>query len=189
MTNRVGRVLFGALLLAAAGSASGAGERVVLETNRGVIEIELDPAKAPVTVANFLKYVDSGFYDGLIFHRVLANFVIQAGGYDTSMHHREPGEPITNESFNALHNGKGTIAMARQEQPDSAAAQFFINVANNASLDAKPGKPGYTVFGHVVAGMDVVEDIELTQTHVVDGMVGVPVEPVVIIEARRASPP
>jgi cyclophilin family peptidyl-prolyl cis-trans isomerase len=187
MKHRFSRALFGALLLVATGSAIAATERVVLETNRGLIELELDAGKAPVTVANFLKYVDSGFYDGLIFHRVLANFVIQAGGYDASMQRREPGAPIVNESFNGLHNGKGTIAMARQDQPDSAAAQFFINVSNNPSLDAKPGKPGYAVFGRVVSGMDVVEDIELTETHVVDGMVGVPVEPVVIIKARRAS--
>jgi len=186
MTKDVGRALCAVLALLAAGSAAAATERVVLETNRGVIELELDPAKAPVTTANFLKYVDSGFYDGLIFHRVLANFVIQAGGYDASMHYREPDAPIVNESSNGLRNVKGSIAMARQNDPDSAEAQFYINVTNNPNLDARPGKPGYAVFGRVVSGMDVVEAIELSETHVVDGMAGVPVEPVVIVKARRA---
>jgi cyclophilin family peptidyl-prolyl cis-trans isomerase len=189
MIKRLGIAVIGALALIASATTFAAAERVVLETNRGAIELELDTRKAPATVANFLKYVDAGFYDGLIFHRVLANFVIQAGGYDASMHYREPGPPIANESFNGLHNSKGTIAMARQDDPDSAEAQFYINVRDNPSLDASPGKPGYTVFGRVIAGMDVVEDIELTQTHVVDGMAGVPVEPVVITKARRSSVP
>ena len=189
MTMNRCRALAALVCLLAAGGAAAATERVVLETNRGVIELELDAAKSPVTTANFLKYVDSGFYDGLIFHRVLANFVIQAGGYDVSMKYREPGSAIVNESFNGLRNVKGSIAMARQSDPDSAEAQFYINVTNNPNLDARPGKPGYAVFGRVVSGMDVVEAIELTETHVVDGMAGVPVEPVVIIKARRTPAP
>jgi cyclophilin family peptidyl-prolyl cis-trans isomerase len=192
MTKRISSALCAVVLsLAAAGSgaetkAAAAAPRVILETNRGAIELELDASKAPVTVANFLKYVDDGFYDGLIFHRVEAGFVIQAGGYDASMHSREPGSPIVNESSNGLRNNKGTIAMARQNDPNSATAQFYINVVDNPTLDAKPGKPGYAVFGHVVSGMDVVEAIELTPVHTVDGMVGVPVDPVVILKARRA---
>lgn len=192
MTKRISSALAAVVLsLAAVGAdaakATAAAPHVILETNRGVIELELDPAKAPVTVANFLKYVDDGFYDGLIFHRVEAGFVIQAGGYDASMNYREPASPIVNESSNGLHNKKGTIAMARQSEPDSATAQFYINVVDNPTLDAAPGKAGYAVFGHVVSGMDVVEAIELTPVHTVNGMVGVPVKPVVILKARRAS--
>ncbi len=173
------------LLLAALSGANDTLPRVAIETNMGVIELELDAANAPITVANFLKYADSDFYSGLIFHRVLANFVIQAGGYDGTMRYREPDGPIVNESGNGLLNGAGTIAMARQAEPDTADAQFFINVNNNNSLDYRPGAPGYAVFGRVTAGMDVVEAIELVDTHVVDGNVGVPVQPVTILAVRR----
>jgi peptidyl-prolyl cis-trans isomerase A (cyclophilin A) len=185
MMKRISAALV-AVVLSLVATGGGAETKVILETNRGVIELQLDPAKAPVTVANFLKYVDDGFYDGLIFHRVLAGFVIQAGGYDASMNYREPGNPIVNESANGLRNKKGTIAMARQDDPDSATAQFYINVADNPTLDPESGKPGYAVFGRVISGIDVVEAIELTPVHTVDGMVGVPVDPVVILKARRA---
>jgi cyclophilin family peptidyl-prolyl cis-trans isomerase len=172
-------------VLAVASPAAEPAERVALETNMGVIELELNPAKAPITVANFLQYVDSGFYDGLTFHRVVANFVIQAGGYDATMKYRKPSGTIVNESQNRLQNTKGTVAMARLEDPDSGNAQFFINLKNNPNLNFRPGAPGYTVFGRVIAGMDVVEKIELVDTHIVDGMPGVPVEPVIILSAHR----
>lgn len=160
-------------------------ERVALETNKGVIELELNSAKAPVSVANFLQYVDSGFYDGLIFHRVVPRFVIQAGGYDAKMAPRKPGAPIVNESSNHLRNTRGTIAMARQPDPNSANAQFYINLADNENLDPRPGSPGYAVFGRVTKGMDVVDKIGTVATSTIDGMAGVPNEPVVILSARR----
>lgn len=162
-----------------------AAPRVRLTTSVGVIDLELLPDRAPRTVANFLRLVDDGFYDGLIFHRVIANFVIQAGGYDAAMAYREPPGTVANESFNGLKNLRGTVAMARLADPDSADSQFFINVNDNAHLDATPGQPGYTVFARVVDGMDVVTDIELVDTGRRAGMVGVPEAPVVIESARR----
>jgi peptidyl-prolyl cis-trans isomerase A (cyclophilin A) len=167
------------------GFAGAPAEHVALETNKGVIELELLPAKAPVSVANFLKYVDSGFYNGVIFHRVVPGFVIQAGGYDAKMVHRTPAGTIANESSNGLHNKKGTVAMARLQDPNSASSQFFINVADNDNLDSRPGKPGYAVFARVTAGMDVVDRIADVATGDADGMSNVPAEPVVILAARR----
>lgn len=165
--------------------AAGEPARVRFTTSAGVIEVELDAARAPQSVANFLDLVDSGFYEGLIFHRVVANFVIQTGGYDSALKHRDPPRTVPNESANGLKNSKGTLAMARLDDPDSANAQFFINVKDNPHLDGAPGKPGYTVFGRVVTGMEVVVDIELCETHIAGGMAGVPVEPVVIQKAER----
>jgi len=161
--------------------------RVRLTTSAGVIELELDPARAPQSVANFLDLVDSGFYEGLVFHRVVANFVIQTGGYDSALAYREPPRKVPNEAENGLKNLKGSIAMARLDDPDSADAQFFINVKDNPHLDRAPGKPGYTVFGRVVDGMDVVTAIELVETHIAGGMAGVPVQPVVIQKAERVG--
>ncbi len=151
----------------------------------GDIDVELDAQKAPVSAANFLKLVDDGFYDGLIFHRVLANFVIQAGGYEANLTYREPPGTIVNESHNGLSNLKGTIAMARQNHPDSADAQFFINVKDNGHLDATPNKPGYTVFGKVIAGWDAVVEIELSDVAMKQGLAGVPTSPILIHKARR----
>ena len=175
----------------AAGPAKGAGAPTVrLTTTLGDIDIALYPERAPLTVANFLRLVDDGFYDGLIFHRVIANFMIQAGGYDAKMNYREPPATVPNESFNGQRNRKYRVAMARQSHPDSADAQFFINVNNNSHLDARPGEPGYTVFGEVVAGHDVVEEIELADTVNYDAgdgvrMAGVPETPIVITRAVR----
>ncbi len=165
--------------------SSWAGTIVRLSTTKGDIDIELNEQKAPLTVANFLRLVDEGFYDGLIFHRVLANFVIQAGGYEVSMDYREPPGTVPNESDNGLSNEKGSIAMARLTDPDSADAQFFINVVNNERLDASEESPGYTVFGRVVDGWQTVEDIELSDVEMKLGMAGVPVEPIVIVRAAR----
>ena len=162
---------------------------VRLTTSKGDIDIELYPDRAPDTVANFLQLVDDGFYEGLIFHRVLANFVIQAGGYEPNLTYREPPRTVKNESTIRLGNKKGTVAMARMTDPDSADAQFFINVRNNDYLNAAPGKPGYTVFGKVIEGWDTVVEIELTDVGMRQGMQGVPTEPVVIHRAVRLEPP
>jgi peptidyl-prolyl cis-trans isomerase A (cyclophilin A) len=159
--------------------------RVALETTKGTIVVELFPEQAPKSVANFLAYVDDGFYDGSIFHRVIAGFVVQGGGYDVGMTYRQPRGNVPNESHNGLSNDRGTIAMARQNDPDSASSQFYFNLASNPHLNAQPGRPGYTVFGRVIDGMEVLDRIERSTTVERSGMSGVPDEPVVIERARR----
>ena len=138
--------------------------RVKLMTSAGDITLKLYPEKSPVTVENFLNYVDTGFYNGTIFHRVISNFMVQGGGFTAEMTEKESGDPIVNESRNKLHNIRGTIAMARTSDPDSATAQFFINQRSNLQLDWAPGKQGYTVFGEVVKGMGVVDFIATADT-------------------------
>ena len=128
---------------------------IKLETSEGDIIMELDGRRAPITVTNFLKLVDSGYFDGTIFHRVIPNFMIQGGGYTPGLKLKEPDENIVNESGNGLLNVRGTIAMARTNDPHSANAQFFTNVADNASLNPRPDGGGYAVFGNVIQGMDV----------------------------------
>lgn len=157
---------------------------VKLQTNFGDITIELNAEKAPVTVANFLNYVDKGFYDGTIFHRVINGFMIQGGGMDTRFAQKPTRESITNEAKNGLKNKTGTIAMARTMDPHSASAQFFINVADNGFLDY-PGQDGwgYCVFGTVTEGMDVVNKIKGVKTGNRQGHQDVPVEDVVIEKA------
>jgi cyclophilin family peptidyl-prolyl cis-trans isomerase len=137
---------------------------VIIETNMGSITVELYPDKAPKTVENFLEYVKSGFYKGTIFHRVIKGFMIQGGGYGVDMLRKQTRPAIPIESNNKLSNKRGTIAMARTADPNSATAQFFINTADNKSLDYTEGNPGYTVFGKVTAGMDVVDKIESAPT-------------------------
>ncbi len=159
--------------------------QVVLTTSVGTMIATLDEERAPHTVANFLELVEAGFYDGLIFHRVIAGFVIQTGGFDVHMERREGPRNIPNESFNGLMNRKGTLSMARLADPDSASSQFFINLDANTHLDALPGKPGYAVFGHLVTGTDVAEIIEFAETGIRQGMAGVPLEPILILSARR----
>ncbi len=132
---------------------------VAMETSAGTIVLQLDPEHAPESVRNFLDYVDSGFYEGLIFHRVIPGFMAQGGGFDTQYKQREPKAPITNESRNGLSNLRGTIAMARTGAPHSATSQFFINLADNRRLDASEYRWGYTVFGRVIEGMEVVDAI------------------------------
>ncbi len=156
---------------------------VKLTTNFGDITIELDAEKAPVTVKNFLDYVEKGFYDGVIFHRVINGFMIQGGGFDSDMRQKSTDAPIKNEANNGLSNDKYTIAMARTSIPDSATAQFFINVADNDFLNHTSPTPngwGYCVFGKVVSGMDVVDKIKAVKTTSKAGHQDVPVEPVVI---------
>jgi cyclophilin family peptidyl-prolyl cis-trans isomerase len=164
--------------------------QVTLETSLGVIVLELDPAKAPVTVANFLEYVKAGFYDGTAFHRVIDGFMIQGGGFTADLAKKDTRAPIQNESENGLSNARGTIAMARTNDPHSATAQFFINTVDNAAgLDH--GKTaqrwGYAVFGKVTQGLDVVDKIAKVPTGSKSGMQDVPVTPVLIVKAT-ASP-
>lgn len=166
-----------------------AGTVVVIETNLGSIEIALDEKRAPRTVRNFLNYVQRNFYDGTIFHRVKPGFVIQGGGYTPDLRRKPTGPPVVNESNNGLSNKRGTVAMARTSDPDSATSQFYINLRDNVSLDGRPGRPGYTVFGKVVSGMDVVDRIAAVRTHTAKtaggmAMRDVPVEPVVIKSVR-----
>lgn len=160
----------------------------------GEIVLELFAEEAPITTANFIEYVQSGFYDGLIFHRVVEGFMIQGGGFNADLEHIEGNDPIRNESSNALSNARGTIAMARTPYPHSATSQFFINHADNERLDYVDvlydsqdlayAMYGYTVFGKVVSGMDLVDAIASLQTHTRNGMQNVPAEDVIIASAR-----
>ena len=158
---------------------------VKLHTNKGIITLQLDAEKAPVTVKNFLDYVNSGFYSGTIFHRVIGNFMIQGGGFDSSMKQKKTNAPIKNEAANGLKNDNYTIAMARTGDPQSATAQFFINVKDNGFLNY-PGQDGwgYCVFGKVVEGKDVVDAIRNAKTGNRSGMPDVPLEDVVITSAE-----
>ncbi len=175
-------------LVAAPAGAEDSGSKapkVELVTTHGSLVLELDPANAPVTTENFLRYVRDGHYDGLIFHRVIAGFMAQAGGYDAEYRERETRAPIENESRNGLSNERGTIAMARTNDPHSATAQFFINLVDNERLDGSPGRWGYTVFGRLTDGLDVLDKIGAVAT----GRGGpfptdVPQAPIVITQAR-----
>ncbi len=162
--------------------------QVVIKTSEGDITVRLFRDKSPVTVENFLSYVDSGHYSGTIFHRVIPDFMIQGGGFQPDMSQKDTGEPIVNESKNRLHNVRGTIAMARTNDPDSATSQFYINQRNNLALDWTPGKPGYTVFGEVILGMDVVDFIATAPTGQKGPYSDVPVEPILIEEIVRYPP-
>lgn len=165
--------------------------QVVMQTNMGDLTIELHDAQAPITVANFLAYVDDGFYDGIVFHRIAAGFVIQGGGYDAELAYQQPSYPaITNESDNGLANNRGTLSMARMSDPDSATSQFFINLVDNANLDFRNNRPGYAVFATVVEGMEVVDAIAQVATRRASELNGMPtpVEPVVIESIRRIEP-
>ena len=143
----------------AAGSASKEGPMVVMHTNLGDITIEVFEDEAPKTAANFLQYVQDGFYDGTIFHRVIPGFVIQGGGFDESYQQKKTRDPITNEADNGVKNDRGTLSMARTSDPNSATSQFFVNLSDNAPLNPSRGNAGYAVFGKVTDGMDVVDQI------------------------------
>jgi peptidyl-prolyl cis-trans isomerase A (cyclophilin A) len=183
----------GALALAAALAFAGAahaqpGPRVKLATSAGDILVELDQAKAPKTVENFLQYVNDKHYDGTVFHRVIDGFMIQGGGFTAEMQQKPTRPPIALEANNGLKNDRYTIAMARTGNPNSATSQFFINVKNNDSLNApNPDGYGYTVFGRVVAGTDVVDKIRAVQTGNKGGMQNVPLEPIIIKSATLAK--
>lgn len=163
------------------------GDVLVLETTKGVIKARLDRAKAPLSAGSVARYAGEGFYDGLVFHRVVKGFVIQAGGFKPGMVRKDPaGGPIKNEATNGLKNKRGTLAMARTSEPDSATSQFYINLVDNAMLDhPRPdGSWGYAVFGEVVEGMDVVDAIAAVPVGTRAGMENVPVEDVVITRSR-----
>ncbi|MCY4324913.1 MAG: peptidylprolyl isomerase [Betaproteobacteria bacterium] len=166
--------------------------QVRFATSHGEFVVQLDGKLAPITVKNFLVYVDAGFYDGMIFHRVISGFMIQGGGFEEGMRQRKnealglPMEPIINEGYNGLKNDKYTIAMARTSVPDSATSQFFVNVNDNAQLNYIEDKnPGYAVFGRVISGEDVVDKIAKVETGSEAGHQDVPLETVKILSARR----
>lgn len=162
--------------------------RVLMETSHGAMIIELYPEDAPKSVENFLAYVKSGFYEGTVFHRVIRDFMIQGGGFDENMKQKPTLKPIQNEADNGLQNKIGTIAMARTSDPHSATSQFFINVANNSSLDFREKTPrayGYAVFGRVVDGMRTVNEIRNMPTGGKMGHQDVPLKPVIIQKVRQ----
>lgn len=158
-------------------------QKVRLATSEGDIVLELDAAKAPKTVDNFLQYVRAGHYDGLIFHRVIDGFMVQGGGYKPDLSEKTTRKPIPLESRNGLSNVRGSVAMARTNVPDSATAQFFINVNDNQRLDAGEGRDGYAVFGKVAEGMDVVDKIRVVPTRAQGPHQNLPVTPVTIRKA------
>ncbi len=174
-----------AMVAAGVMAEDGANPRVVLETSKGRIVLELDPAKAPGTVENFLAYVDEGFYDGTIFHRVIPDFMVQGGGMEPDLRPKKTRDAIKNEADNGLKNQPWTLAMARTGDKDSATAQFFINLKNNSFLDHGTRDFGYAVFAKVSDGMDVVEKIAAVPTGSQGGHQNVPTTPVVLESAKR----
>lgn len=158
---------------------------VEVKTNLGAIVIELDEAKAPISTKNFLMYVDKGFYNNTLFHRVIPGFMIQGGGFTKAFRQKLTDDPIKNEADNGLKNTRGSVAMARTDDANSATSQFFINLADNPALDYSPASPGYAVFAHVTSGMDVVDKIAQQKTHSKDNHQDVPVTPVVIESITR----
>lgn len=186
------KIVLTLLLFAVIGASPAlAKETVVMETSLGSITLELDNAKAPATVANFLAYADAGYYDGTIFHRVIRDFMIQGGGYTAELKQKPTQPAVKNEAANGLKNQRGTIAMARTRVVDSATSQFFINHKDNPPLDHRAPTPdafGYTVFGRVVKGLDVVDRIAAVQTRAVNQLFqDLPVETVTIKSVRRVK--
>jgi len=169
---------------------------VKLETSEGDITVVLFADKSPKTVENFLAHVDEGFYENTIFHRVIDNFMVQGGGFDVDLKQKKTERKVINESKNRLHNDRGTLAMARTSDPDSAGSQFFINQRNNPRLDWTPFKPGYTVFGEVITGMRIVDFMASTPTGNAVGktdkgqmpLQNVPLDPIVLLRVTRVSP-
>lgn len=183
-------ITFLSLLVLALATPVLAAETVIIETNQGNITVELDDARAPLSVANFLAYADAGHYEGTIFHRVIKGFMIQGGNFAADMTPKTTRAPIKNEAGNGLRNRRGTIAMARTNVVDSATSQFFINLVDNDFLDHRDESVrgfGYAVFGRVVEGMEVVDRIGASRTHTFKRFQDVPVEPVVIGKVRRLS--
>lgn len=171
-----------------AGAAQAADPSVVIKTSMGDITVELNPEKAPKTVANFLAYVDKKAYDGTIFHRVIPGFMVQGGGFKPDMTEISYDAPVANEAVSSgLKNLRGTISMARTSDPDSATAQFFLNLVDNAMLDPNEQGPGYTVFGKITKGLDVIDKIAAVQTTSVGQYENVPVKPVMIESIRRVK--
>lgn len=179
--------LSAAAMLFASNLMAAPAPHVVLDTSLGQIEIELNQEKAPVSTANFLGYVDSNFYSNTIFHRVIPGFMVQGGGFTSQMMQKPTKDPIKNEADNGLHNVRGTIAMARTSDVNSATSQFFINIKDNEMLDHGVRDFGYAVFGKVVKGMDVVDTIVNSQAGNKGGMQNVPLDPILIKSAKRLN--
>lgn len=177
------------LLLAAsfawAQPAQAADPVVVLKTSMGDITIQLDPKNAPISTANFLAYVDKKFYDGTIFHRIIPGFVVQGGGFTPGMNQKDTAASIKNEASNGLKNLRGTISMARTNDPDSATSQFFLNLVDNPALDPGMNGPGYAVFGKITKGLDVLDKMAQVPTTTKGPFENVPAQDVVLISARR----
>ncbi len=186
MSLKILLLCFVGLTVIAANGARAANPVVVMETSKGTIKIELEQEKAPITVKNFLSYTEDKFYDGTIFHRVMGkensarDFMIQCGGFEPGMKQKKTKATIKNEANNGLSNKRGTLAMARTSDPDSASSQFFINVVDNDFLDRSAQSDGYTVFGKVIEGMDVVDKIKAVPTGSKGGHQNVPNEDIVI---------
>ena len=169
---------------------------VKLETSEGAITVVLFADKSPKTVENFLAHVDEGFYENTVFHRIIDNFMVQGGGFDVDLKQKKTERKVINESKNRLHNDRGTLAMARTSDPDSAGSQFFINQRNNPRLDWTPFKPGYTVFGEVITGMRIINFMASTPTGNAVGktdkgqmpLQNVPLDPIVLLRVTRVSP-
>jgi cyclophilin family peptidyl-prolyl cis-trans isomerase len=159
------------------------------ETSHGDFTVELYEEDAPQTVANFLRYVDDGFFDGTIFHRIVPGFVIQGGGLTSDLAQKKTHPPVRNEAGNGVRNQRGTLSMARTDEIHSATSQFFVNLADNDFLDQRPGQYGYAVFGHVSEGMDVIDEIAKVSTGKRKGHSDVPTEDVLIKSARRLDSP
>ena len=162
--------------------------QVEIVTTSGSFIIELDRNRAPLSVENFLSYVEEGFYENTIFHRVIEGFVIQAGGYTTEFGEKKTKPDIVNESGNGLKNGRMYLGMARSNEPHTASSQFYINLVDNFSLDPMPTRWGYTVFGEVISGFEVVDAIGQSATQTFLGLQDVPVAPIIILEAKKLSP-
>jgi peptidyl-prolyl cis-trans isomerase A (cyclophilin A) len=193
--HQVQRLLMYALISSSifiSGTSLAANPQLTFETNRGNFIVELYPEKAHKTVANFMKYVDSGFYKQTIFHRVISRFMIQGGGFTADMSEKQTLAPVINEAANGLLNEPGTLAMARTSDPDSATAQFFINLENNVPLNFRgpdPDSIGYCVFGRVLKGMDVVRDIGASQTMNVGPYYDVPRSAIIINQIKLNAKP
>ena len=195
LNTRVQRLLCLAIIVLSS-SAIAENPIVKLETSEGAITVVLFADKAPQTVENFLAHVDEGFYENTVFHRVIDNFMVQGGGFDVDLKQKNTERKVINESKNRVHNDRGTVAMARTSDPDSAGSQFFINQRNNPRLDWTPFKPGYTVFGEVITGMRVVDFMASTPTGNAVGttdkgqmpLQNVPLDPIVLLRVTRVSP-
>ena len=194
--NTLAKHLLSLTLIVLSSSAMAENPIVKLETTEGDITVVLFADKSPKTVENFLAHVDEGFYEGTVFHRVINNFMVQGGGFDVDLKQKKTERKVINESKNRVHNDRGTLAMARTSDPDSAGSQFFINQRNNPRLDWTPFKPGYTVFGEVITGMRIVDFMASTPTGNAVGttdkgqmpLQNVPLDPIVLLRVTRVSP-
>ncbi len=194
--NTLAKHLLSLTLIVLSSSAMAENPIVKLETTEGDITVVLFADKSPKTVENFLAHVDEGFYEGTVFHRVINNFMVQGGGFDVDLKQKKTERKVINESKNRVHNDRGTLAMARTSDPESASSQFFINQRNNPRLDWTPFKPGYTVFGEVLTGIRIVDFMASTPTGNAVGktdkgqmpLQNVPLDPIVLLRVTRVSP-